>query len=286
MIKSFVSRLFHKRNVFMNVTIRNVQPTQLLSGRCAFITGGTSGIGYAIARVFLESGAAVVITGRTKERIDNACFQLKKDVGHGVIMGCVLDNTNVPSFQPTIQNILHDLGEKGVDDIDILVNNAGIPGGEIKNVLEEDYDIIMDTNLKGVFFLTKIFGEYFKENSIRGNILNVASSSSVRPAISAYTLSKWGIRGFTLGMAKSLAPYGITVNGIAPGLTATPVFHKSTGDDLTNKNIPLGRYLLPEEIAQGALFLVSDMGRSVMGDILYMTGGAGLLSNDDIDYSF
>lgn len=125
-----------------------------------------------------------------------------------------------------------------------------------------------------------------KENNIKGNILNIASSSSLRPAASAYTLTKWGTRGLTLGLAKTLAPYGITVNGIAPGPTATPMLHREQGDNLAFHGNPLGRFALPEEIANMAVFLVSPMGRSVVGDIVYMTGGSGLVTFDDVSYRF
>ena len=118
-----------------------------------------------------------------------------------------------------------------------------------------------------------MIGKYMKENQIRGNILNIASSSSLRPAVSAYTLSKWGLRGLNMGLAKALSPYGITVNGLAPGPTATD-------------KIPLKRYIMPEEIANMAVFLVSDMGRSIIGDIVYMTGGAGVVTYEDMNYKF
>ena len=152
------------------------------------------------------------------------------------------------------------------------------------NATEHDFDRVLDTNLKGVFFLSQIFSKYLIKNHIPGNILNIASSSSLRPAVSAYTLSKWGIRGLTMGLAKSLAKYGITVNGIAPGQTATPMLH-APKDNLSNNTCPLGRWILPEEIANGALFLVSDLGRAVVGDILYMTGGSALLSFEDMNYN-
>ena len=170
--------------------------------------------------------------------------------------------------------------------IDILVNNAGVLGGDISSATEAEYDTIFDTNMKGMFFLSQLVGRYMKDNSIKGNILNIASSSSLRPAASAYTLTKWGARGFTLGLAKSLAPYGITVNGIAPGPTATPMLGKGDALDITFPNNPLGRFALPEEIANMAVFLVSGMGRSIVGDIVYMTGGSGLITFDDINYSF
>ena len=125
-----------------------------------------------------------------------------------------------------------------------------------------------------------------KDNHVEGNILNIASSSALRPAISAYTLSKWGIRGLTLGLAKALSPYGITVNGLAPGPTATPMLLGDDTENITNNGNPIGRYALPEEIANMAVILTSTMGKTIVGDIVYMTGGAGLITYEDMDYSF
>lgn len=171
--------------------------------------------------------------------------------------------------------------------IDILVNNAGVNFKGMPYTTEEEYDSVLDTNLKGTFFLSQVFGKYMVDNGIKGNILNVASASSLRPANSAYTLSKWGIRGLTLGLAKALAKDGITVNGIAPGPTATPMLMKDNqNDNMVLERLPLGRYIMPEEVANMAVILVSSMGRAIMGDIIYMTGGAGILTYDDVPYSF
>ena len=164
-----------------------------------------------------------------------------------------------------------------------MVNNAGIGGGDISCTTEEEFDQVIQTNLKGTFFLSRVIARYMIENKIKGNILNIASSSSLRPAASAYTFSKWGIRGFTLGLAKTLAPYGITVNGLAPGPTATPML-KRDANDITFTNNPMGRFAMPEEIANMAVVLVSDISKMVVGDIVYMTGGSGLITFDDIEY--
>lgn len=99
--------------------------------------------------------------------------------------------------------------------------NRGIIGGFMNNTTEVEFSDVIGINLKATFFLSRIFGRYWKKNKIYANILNVASSSSLRPGDSAYSLSKWGVRGLTLGLAKSMAPYGITVNGMATGPTAT-----------------------------------------------------------------
>ena len=266
----------------IQASIVTIAPNDLLKSRVALITGGTSGIGFSIAQAFLNSGATVIITGRNDERIKEACIKLESDLYKGKILGAVLDNTKVVTFENTFHNVIKQLEGK---QIDILVNNAGVLGGHISTATIDEYDKVMDTNLRGVFFLCQMFGKYLKDNSIKGNILNIASSSSLRPAVSAYTLSKWGIRGLTLGLARALAPYGIIVNGIAPGQTATPMLLKDASKGLATNTI-LGRYALPEEIANMAVFLVSEMGCSIVGDIVYMTGGSALLSYEDMDYRF
>lgn len=283
LIKRFFRLIFSKRPVYTTANIVTLAPNELLKSRFALITGGTSGIGFAIAKLFLNSGASVCITGRSQERIDDACNKLKLSVPESKdhIYGIVLDNQEVSAFPSTIDRIIGIEGK-----IDILVNNAGILGGNISESTEKEYDTVLDTNLKGTFFLSRIVGKYMISNQIKGNILNIASSSSLRPANSAYTISKWGIRGLTSGLAKSLAPYGITVNGVAPGPTATPMLLKEDIHNISHPTLPAGRYVLPEEIANMALFLVSDMGRMVVGDIVYMTGGAGTLTFDDMNYSF
>ncbi len=245
------------------------------------ITGGTSGIGLSIAKAFACEGAFVIITGRTRERLDKALEQISEPNA----CGFVLDNTDVKSFESKLAEILESIKLKGKNSIDILVNNAGVNGLRMPHETEEDFNHVIETNLKGTFFLSQLYGKYLVSNDIKGNILNIASASSLRPADSAYTLSKWGLRGLTLGLAKSLGQYGITVNGIAPGPTATPMMLKDN-NNLNLDRIPLGRYILPEEIASMAVVLVSDVGRSVMGDLVYMTGGAGILTYDDVNYSF
>ena len=266
----------------IHASIVTLAPNELLKSRVALITGGTSGIGFSIAKAFLNSGATVIITSRDDERIKEACMKLESNLYKGKVLGVVLDNTKVETFETTFYNVINRLEGK---QIDILVNNAGVLGGHISTASIEEYNKIMDTNLRGVFFLCQMFGKYLKDNSIKGNILNIASSSSLRPAVSAYTLSKWGIRGLTLGLARAFAPYGITVNGIAPGQTATPMLLKDPSKGFATNTI-LGRYALPEEIANMAVVLVSACGKMIIGDIIYMTGGAGTITLDDVPYIF
>lgn len=257
--------------------------SELLKGRTALITGGTSGIGKAISTAFLNAGANVIITSRTKEKAEaianNFVIKQKGQFAKGI----ELNNEQIDSFGDSFIQLTKEIG---AHKIDILVNNAGIRGGRWGEATLDEYDKVMDTNLKGVFFLTEIVARYMKNNGIHGNILNICSASSLRPANSAYCLSKWGVKALTEGMAKSLIPFDIVVNGIAPGPTATPMFGLNTSDNLAAIGQPNNRFTTVEEIANMAVIYVSDMARTIVGDIAYMTGGAAILTYDDNNYDF
>lgn len=263
--------------------IVSLSKNSLLEGRTALITGGSSGIGLGIANAFLKSGASVILTGRNATKLKKVKDTLCECYSSDKIITIVWDMRAVGDFN----SLFHDLLTRiNGGKIDILVNNAGVLGCQLANADEKSFDAALETNIKGPFFLSKIVGEYMKNNHIHGNILNIASSSSFRPAACSYTISKWGMRGFTLGLAKALIPYDIVVNGLAPGPTVTPMV-KADGDNnyYIEKN-PAHRYATIEEIANMATILVSDMGRMIIGDIVCMTGGAGIITFDDINYKF
>ena len=279
---NFVLHGVPERKVYAQVSY--LAPNEMLKGRTALITGGTSGIGFEVAKAYVNAGARVVITGRNDEKVKKACEAIDKEVVRkGNVFGIAMDNTDVKSMPQKLKDVERLIS---TGHIDILVNNAGVVGGEVKDCTEELYDNILDTNLKGTFFLSQLMARYFVDHEIEGNILMMGSSSSLRPATSAYTITKNALYGFTKGLAKVLAPHGITVNGLAPGPTATPMtMPDGVRDEIFFPN-PLGRYVMPGEIANMAVFLVSNMGRSLIGDMVFMTGGSGIVTFDDVKYSF
>ncbi|WP_296880396.1 SDR family NAD(P)-dependent oxidoreductase [Thomasclavelia sp.] len=254
----------------------------LLKDRIAFITGGSSGIGYAIASSFLRNGAKVIISGRNIDRLNIAKDKLIKetDCNESDIICFELDITRINYNENKLNSFLDQY-----KNIDIFVNNAGINKGEsFPNTDLIDYENVLDTNLKGMYFFSQYIFKYMIKNKIHGNILIINSSSSLRPAITPYIVSKWGERSLTLGMAKKALQYGITVNGLAPGSTLTPMLEKGNKTDLSLDYSPIKRYIAPEEIGNMATFLVSDMGKTIIGDTIYMTGGAGVITYDDMQY--
>lgn len=279
-LKSFLKGLSLRKEAIDNPVLYG----SLVENRAAFVTGGTSGIGLAIAEALVRNGASVAITGRSESRLSRSVEEIRRVASNARVFGVVLDNSSgdVEEFERVIDTAERTLGER----FDILVNNAGvISGGNAPNTDFSGYNLAMNTNLRGAYFLSQIFARRLVTEKRTGNILNVCSSSSLRPAISPYTLSKWGMRSMTMGFAKLLASHGIVVNGIAPGPTATPMLMSSGERNLINEAVPMGRYATPEEIANMAVVLVSPLARMVVGDIVYMTGGCGNLTYEDIDYT-
>lgn len=249
-------------------------------GRNAFITGGGSGIGFEIAKQLLIGNIDnVVLIGRNAEKLQKAKVNLGSQYD-GKIRTLSLDISNTEDMLNVLNEYLANLPFK----VDILVNNAGVMCQQLFPLITEDeFDRVMNTNIKAVFFLSQMFSKYMIRNEIKGNILMVGSTSSARPAINPYMLSKWAIRGLTSGLAKTLIPYGIVVNGIAPGPTATEMLGKD-GSDLYNEKNPSKRYCTAEEVASLAIQLVGTSGRMIVGELVYISGGAATITYDDQSY--
>lgn len=261
-----------KQKVFVPIP-QSIDSSSMLKNKVAFITGGSGGIGFAIAKAFVENGCYVVISGTNEEKLKKCCLNLGEDNATYEILDFLNPHEN---YDYIVKEVIE---KPNIDRIDILVNAAGLTVEHgFFDITEDEYDRVMNVNTKGVFFLSQSVGKYMVENKVKGNILNITSSSAIRPAWTPYQMSKWAIRGFTIGLADTLLPYGIIVNAVAPGPTATPMMGKQKGDNIYLESSPSGRYIMPSEIADLAVFLVSDKGRMIVGDSVYMTGGSGVLS--------
>jgi NAD(P)-dependent dehydrogenase (short-subunit alcohol dehydrogenase family) len=249
------------------VIVKDVQ-TNLLKDKNALITGGNSGIGLEIAKKMIEAGANVTIIGRNRD----------KTIAVAKEMNCSYIIEDISDTKKLIEDIAEYIKDKRID---ILVNSAGVLDKEPWLAkTPEGFDKVMNTNLKAIYFLCQTIANHMISKNIKGHILNISSSSSMRPSWGPYQLSKRALNGLTLGFAQRLAPNGIIVNGIAPGVTATPMMDGILEEGNLSYPNPLRRASAPEEIANLAVFLASDLGNSIVGDTVMMTGGSGNLSFD------
>jgi 3-oxoacyl-[acyl-carrier protein] reductase len=258
-----------------------VNVPQVLEGRVALITGGTGGIGMAIAKAFVQSGGKVILIGTNEQKLAAGIARLKEQFAGEVSVEDMVKPLafNVLAVDRMPDMIREACGFFTEGRIDILVNCAGVNDvDDFAHVTEADYDRIMDINVKGTFFMCQAVSNYMIEHKIKGHILNVSSSSALRPAWTPYPISKWAIRGFTMGLADTLLPHGIVVNAIAPGPTATAMVDRQADGDIRMDTSPSKRMAVPSEIANLAVFMVSSMGDMIVGDTFYMTGGSGTIS--------
>ena len=247
---------------------------QMLQGKRIIVTGSGSGIGYAIAKKCADCGAQVIMTGRNAEKIRNAAGSIDS-------MKCtamVWDIQDVALAQEKIAECREIFG----GDIDILVNNAGVQPREFfPNVSEEEWNRIYDINSKGTFFISQAFCEFCKNNPRQTGyrkILNIDSQGGFVGATYPYRMTKWDIRGLTQGLGLAMAPHGVLVNGIAPGVIKTEMqsFSLAQKDNTYCRQNPLGRVALPEEIAELAAFMLSDSCNFMVGQTILADGGYSL----------
>lgn len=243
----------------------------MLDNKIAIITGGTRGIGLETARTFAKNGAKVIIFGSRQETVDKALAELREE---GLeVDGYWPDLNSYPEIEQTVNTILNEHSH-----IDILVNNAGISADRpIEDTSPEDFDKIIDLNLRAVFYVTKAVVPSMKRNK-SGVILNTSSMVSIygQPAGVGYPASKFAVNGLTKSLARELAPAGIRVNAVAPGITKTDMVAALPPEMIEPliKTIPLGRIGEPQDIANAFLFLASDLASYITGTILQVDGAA------------
>ncbi len=244
----------------------------LLEGKVAVISGGTAGIGKAIARLYLQEGAKVAILGRDIEKGEAAAKELESEIPNAFIQFFPLDVSEREACATTLKKI-----EESFGFISILVNNAGVTkDGLFIRMSNEDWDQVLNVNLKSIYNLSQPLCRSMMKKR-EGIIINISSVVGLigNPGQVNYAASKAGILGFTKSLAKELASRGIRVNCIAPGFVdtiMTDVLQDAVKEKLLS-SIPLGRLGKPEEIAKAALFLASDLSSYMTGQVLTVDGG-------------
>lgn len=246
-----------------------------LEGKVALITGGTEGIGFATAELFLKEGAKVVITGRSREKGEKALRSLRRFGEVAFVQGDVSKDADAKKM---VESTVKRYGR-----IDILFNNAGVYLEKLaEDMSEEEWDRIIDTNLKGTFLVSKYAIPYMKRQR-SGAIINNSSDAGLvgNPSCPAYCASKGGVTIMTKAMALDYAKYNIRVNCVNPGCVDTPMLAqeaRASGRPRAymkrmRESHPIGRVAKPEEVAYAVLFLASDDASFVTGAALSVDGG-------------
>jgi glucose 1-dehydrogenase len=244
------------------------------AGKVAIVTGSSSGIGQSIAIRLGSEGASVVVDyfshpeggEETKSKIEAAG-------GKAIIVQA--DVSKLADVQNLVEQAYSQLGS-----CDILVNNAGVEhNAPFQDVTEADYDMVLNTNLKGAFFLTQRFVQKLIAAKKPGTVINISSvhEDMVFPNFASYCAAKGGMRMLMRDLAMELGPMNITVNNVAPGAINTPINKSLLADkpklDALLRNIPLGRLGQPEDVASIVAFLASDEASYVTGSTYFVDGG-------------
>ena len=246
----------------------------MLSGKTALVTGAGRGIGKAIAKKLASLGATVVVNySGSKEKAEETVAEIVAAGGSAEAIQC--DVSDFKACEELAKSVVAKYGK-----LDILVNNAGVTrDGLLMGMSEDDYDKVLDTNLKGAFNMTRHFSRVFlKQRS--GRIINISSVSGVmgNAGQANYSASKAGLIGLTKSVARELAGRGVCVNAVAPGFIETDMTNAMKEDAKTKliENIPLGRIGKPDDIAEAVAFLAGDASSYITGQVLCVDGGMAI----------
>lgn len=244
------------------IVVREMSPTNLFAGRNILVTGGSSGIGFFIAKKCLAEGAKVCITGRNAEKLHQAkellgdnCFAIQYDM------------SNVKK----LNDLFFDCENKCGGSICDLVSNAGISlhEGDFHNVTENDWDRQFDINLKGNYFVCKEFIQYREaQEDTAGNIIVITSDRGARSDDIPYGLTKVASNSFVKGFAHKIISKGIRINALAPGVTCSELTGYKSDENMYFSPAPGKRLFLPEEMANVAKFLLSEESACISGEII------------------
>lgn len=249
-----------------------------MNGKVVLVTGAAQGIGFGIARAFLEAGAKVALADRNADALGEAAEDLAASKPAGVAT-VVTDISREEDVRKMVAETAERFGS-----VDVLVNNAGFGGmNYFWDISLEEWNSILATTLTGTFLCSREVARRMLERKIRGKIINIASTNSLIPStgIAAYCAAKGGVLMFTRVAALELAPHGITMNAIGPGTTLTPIteaFYNLPGlREAFLDRTPMGRFGETEDIARVALFLASKYADWVTGQLILADGGQSLL---------
>lgn len=244
----------------------------MLKGKTAIVTGGSRGIGAAICKRFAEQGAniALLYAGNTQKAEETKVALQEMGVKAEAYQCNVADAEQVAAV---CKQIIKDFG-----GADILVNNAGITKDKLVPMMKvPDFDSVVDTNLKGAFYMIKqLYPVFMKQKS--GKIINISSISGLmgNPGQTNYSASKAGLIGLTKSVAKELASRNVNCNAIAPGFVATDMTENLSENNALVDHIPMKRFAQPEDIANLALFLASDQSDYITGEVIRIDGGLAM----------
>lgn len=261
MLKRLFKKTYYKifqRRIVIYPQIKLGKMDSMFNGKTIIVTGGGSGIGFEIAKKIRGEGGGVIITGRDEEKLIKASQTIKCHYR-------VLDVSKIEAFDDFLKNIIENFGK-----IDGIVNNAGISLHE-NNIFEvtlESWDKQFNTNLKGPYFLTQKLIRYFLDTQIRGNILFISSETGDTCDIRPYGFTKAAVNSMVQGLAYRYKLDNIRVNAIAPGITSSDMTGVGKDGNYYAGTYGEGRYYMPEEIAEVAAFLLSDMSNCISGQII------------------
>lgn len=269
-ITKYIRRLLHfvvygqpmVNNTISDVHIHYSAPNKRLVGKKILITGGAKGLGRAMTERFMQEGANVMITGRDEDALKKVADQT----------GCHYIKYDITEIHH-IQNLICQV-DLILDGVNVLVNNAGISlhENDFCDVTEDTFERQIDTNLKGPFFLAQVFAKLLMKNNREGNILFISSETGTTVDLRPYGWAKHIINSMAQGMAYRLGKHHIRVNAICPGVTATDMTGYKTNGNLYCRGTA-HRIYLPEEMAEIASFIVSDMANLINGQIIVCNEG-------------
>lgn len=258
--------LYEYKQPIIYANITTSENTLLHKDKIYFVTGGSSGIGFYIAKSLINNGAKVIISGRDEAKLKKACKSLGDFASY-----IMFDINNLERSKESIKQIYSQYGR-----IDGLINNAGISLHEkdFLDVSENNFDIQFSTNLKSAYFISQYYiDEVFKHNQQDGNIIFISSERGSMCDDLPYGLTKAALNSLTQGLSSRFYKKGIRVNAIAPGVTCSNLNNIDKNGDLCAPDKAAGRVLVPEEIAEVVNFILSDSSNCISGEIINCDAG-------------